>query len=83
MDKKLREKVVDLIHWKEYKFVGQGNMIFEGSLTQESEEYISDRILEALPELAKEAGWQPPEEVRRGKEAVREAFRFPKPKGVK
>jgi len=39
------EKIVDLLHWKEYKFVGQDNAILEGSLTQESEEAIATQIL--------------------------------------
>ena len=37
-------------------------------------EYSTDQIID----LFKRAGWKSPEEVRRGKELVREAFRFPK-----
>ena len=37
-------------------------------------EYSADQIID----LFCKAGWKSPEEVRRGKEMVREAFRFPK-----
>lgn len=54
-EEKLREKIVDLVHWKQYNFI-QGNMLYEGILTQKSEELIANQIIEALPELAREAG---------------------------
>ena len=44
----LRDGVVDSLHWEEYNFIGQGNMIFEGILTQESEIRIVDQILSYL-----------------------------------
>lgn len=49
--KELREKVIDLLHWKQYRFIGQDNMIFEGSLTQDSEEVIANQILALIEEI--------------------------------
>ncbi|MBA7710889.1 hypothetical protein ES703_119837 [subsurface metagenome] len=42
------EKIIDSLHWKRYRFIGQDNAILEGSLTQESEELIAHQILDAL-----------------------------------
>ena len=46
-----RQQLIDSLHWREYTFVGQGNAIFEGILTQESEEQIADQILALIPDI--------------------------------
>lgn len=46
----LMGRIIDSLHWKEYRFIGQGDTVFEGSLTQESEEQIATQILQALKE---------------------------------
>ena len=67
----LIKTIIDSLHWKEYTFIGQSGLIFEGCLTQESEELIANQILsteplatiiELLDETADENGdWQPDE----------------------
>ncbi len=62
-DRPDREKVIDLLHWEELTFIGQGNAIFEGSLTQVSEDYIADRIIALFPDI-KEAKREERERIR-------------------
>ncbi len=50
LDRPDRGKIIDLLHWTEYRFVGQDNATFEGCLTQESEEQIADKILALFDE---------------------------------
>ena len=57
---KLRERIIDNLHWKEFKFIGQNNTKYEGFLTQESEEYIAALFLY----LIKQAGYLPVEPVK-------------------
>lgn len=50
LDRPDRGKIIDLLHWTEYRFIGQGNATFEGVLTQESEEQIADKLLALYPD---------------------------------
>lgn len=45
---KLREKIIDALHWTEYGFIGQGEVTVKDLLTQASEEQIADQILALL-----------------------------------
>ena len=45
----LRGEIIDSLHWKEYTFIGQDGLVFEGALTQESEEQITDIVLSIKP----------------------------------
>ena len=51
MNKGLPAEILDLLHWKEYTFIGQDNAVFEGSLTQASEERIVTSILAKVREV--------------------------------
>jgi len=43
------------MHWREFKFIGDGKGIHEASLTQESEEQIADKALALLQQKIEEA----------------------------
>lgn len=48
----LKGKIIDALHWKQYWFMGQGEAIYEGSLTQESEEQIAELLIPLIdPEV--------------------------------
>lgn len=48
------EIIIDNLHWKEFKFIGQDDMIMEGILTQESEEYIQNLFKQTKVSFATE-----------------------------
>jgi len=49
----LRENIIDSLHWVEFTFLGQSNLVFRGILTQSSEEVIADQILSLIKEVVK------------------------------
>ena len=51
---KLREEIIDTLHWKEYTFVARGGAVLKGSLTQASEERIAKQILRDCKEAGLE-----------------------------
>ena len=71
-EEKLREKIAQEIgewRWKDS---------FYGEYVTENDRNSCRTEVGLVLDLIKEAGYESPEEVRHGKERVREAFRFPK-----
>lgn len=54
-----KEKIIDSMHWKELAFIGQlDNAVFEGCLTQASEEILTDQFLFIIFTPAEIEAWK-------------------------